>query len=118
MQEKRSAKPVRAKGKRDLGKERLWRKHITAQAASGLSARQFCQGRGLNVNTFYWWRHEITRRDREVPMTPATPVNPFVPIRVVALPQTDMGLEVLLPGNAVIKVTEDSPLTQLEIGAQ
>ena len=114
MQMKQSAKTSTAKGKRNLGKERTWRKYITDHAASGLSAKTFCQIRGLNVNNFGRWRQEIARRDREVPVTSALPAaNPFVPVRVIALPLTDIGLEVLLPGNAVIKVTDDSPLKLL-----
>ena len=112
MQTKRSTKFSTAKSKRDPVKERTWRKYMADQAASGLSASTFCQDQGLNVNNFGRWRLEIARRDREV-QVPAKSANPFVPIQIVALPQIDIGLEILLPGNAVIKVTDESPLKLL-----
>jgi hypothetical protein len=46
-------------------KERQWRQILKEQRASGLSARAFCQQRGLAEPRFYFWRKEVARRDLE-----------------------------------------------------
>jgi transposase len=46
-------------------KEREWRRILKEQRASGLSARAFCQERGLAKPRFYFWRKEVARRDVE-----------------------------------------------------
>jgi len=112
MPRKRSTKTATRRTARNSEKEVLWRSYITEQASSGLSAKQFCQSKGLNVNNFHWWRHEIARRDLET-RSPTPAANPFVPVRIITLPQSEPGLEVLLPGDAVIKVTNSSPLDLL-----
>ena len=50
---------------RDLKKEGRWRRHLQRQAASGLSARGYCQARNLSLSGFYWWKREIAARDAE-----------------------------------------------------
>lgn len=113
MPKKRATRSAVGNGRRNLALERTWRSHLEEQAASGLSSKEFCQERGLNVNNFQRWRQEISRRDREKPSTSIESANPFVPVRVIALPQSEIGLEVLLPGQAVIQVTDNSPLDLL-----
>ena len=47
--------------KRDVEKERYWQRRIREAARSGLSIREFCRQRKLNVSQFYWWRHRLTQ---------------------------------------------------------
>ena len=48
---------------RSAAKERYWRKHVGDQARSGLTARAYCQRKGLSEPSFYAWRRELARRD-------------------------------------------------------
>ena len=50
---------------RNASKERYWRKHVLDQAASGLTARAYCEAHGLSEHSFYGWRRELSERDRE-----------------------------------------------------
>jgi hypothetical protein len=50
--------PVSGK-KPDTEKARQWQKTIREAARSGLSVREFCRQRKLNVGQFYWWQHRL-----------------------------------------------------------
>ena len=89
---------------RDRKKEAAWRKHISAQAGSGLSVGVYCRQHGLQASGFYWWRRELARRDAEQPFPPAT----FVPVTVAARTPVSTGrgrIEIILPGDRRVRVT-------------
>jgi hypothetical protein len=46
-------------------KERYWRGLLRQSRQSGLTARDFCAEHGISVPSFYFWRREIDRRDRQ-----------------------------------------------------
>lgn len=74
-----------ARQQRDLKRERTWRRHIEQQRASGLTIRMYCAAHQLHETSFYFWRQEIAKRDRESAARPtATPA--FVPVAVIAPP--------------------------------
>ncbi len=50
---------------RDLNRERAWRELVDRQRQSGLSVRGFCQRELVSEGSFYAWRRELLRRDRE-----------------------------------------------------
>jgi|SRR5262249_54985380 len=50
---------------RDPAKERYWRRLLRQARRSELTARDFCAERGISVPSFYFWRREIDRRDRQ-----------------------------------------------------
>jgi hypothetical protein len=52
-----------AKGRRDIEKERFWRRIITAQRTSGLSIRTFCAREQLSEPSFYAWRQALAKRE-------------------------------------------------------
>jgi len=54
-----------ANKQRNAERERLWRRAIKRQAASGLSVRAFCRREGLTEPNFYAWRRTIAHRDAE-----------------------------------------------------
>ena len=88
---------------RDRKKESFWRRHLKAQARSGLSVAAYCRRHGLREYGFYWWRRELAQRDAAVPAA-------FVPVRVAAeLPavaeeQELGGIEIVLPGDRRLRV--------------
>ena len=45
--------------KRDVEKERQWKKTIREAARSGLSTREFCRRRQLKESQFYWWQRRL-----------------------------------------------------------
>ena len=64
---------------RDERKEQQWRRWIGEWQASGLSARAFCQRRGLALPTFYAWRRTLERApepsaSRTWPLAAARPI--------------------------------------------
>lgn len=57
-----------AKGvQRDPRLEAFWRGAIARQVESGWSVAEFCRRERLRVSSFYYWKREIERRDRELP---------------------------------------------------
>jgi hypothetical protein len=61
---------------RDRQKEVFWRRMLREQERSGLTARAWCQRRGLRECNLYWWRRELKRRDAAG--------RTFAPVRVIA----------------------------------
>lgn len=84
-----------ASQERDPARERRWREAIAAQAASGLSVRDYCRGHGLAEPSFYHWRRKLRSREGR----PASPR--FVPVTVVAAAPA---VEVRCPSGHVVTV--------------
>jgi hypothetical protein len=51
--------------RRDVEKERHWRRVIGEAARSGVSIRRFCQQRQIRKSQFYWWQRELKKRQEE-----------------------------------------------------
>jgi hypothetical protein len=83
---------------RDLDLERQWRRRLKEWERSGLSGRDFCRRYALSEPSFYSWRREIGRRDREQAAAEQQPA--FVPVAVVAAEP----LEVVVRGDRVVRV--------------
>ena len=50
--------------RRDVEKERYWRRVIGEAARSGMSIRRFCEQRKLRESQFYWWQRELEKRQQ------------------------------------------------------
>lgn len=85
---------------RNQAREQFWRQALADFRASGLSIRDFCRGRGLHESAFYFWRRELTQRDRRQPSRAASTQLAFVPVRVIA----SVPLEVVLRSGQVVRV--------------
>jgi transposase len=73
-----------ARLQRDLKREQIWRRHIERHRASGLTIRAFCSAHSLRETSFYFWRQELARRDRDDAHSAATSAAPpFVPVAVI-----------------------------------
>ena len=119
----------RVRRQRDLAKERQWRRIVRRWNSSGLSVREFCDWQKLPEGSFYAWRRELAKRDRESmsaatagdapapahskqPASNRSPGPAFLPVRVVAdgAPADSVnssrpaGLEVHLPGGVRLSV--------------
>lgn len=93
---------MRGGSKRDLAKERFWRKAIARLATSDLSTAQFCKQEGLDPDLLRYWRGAILKRDAardaEVPEEAAAGRR-FVPVVVT-------GHDYRLPGTRQMPVAE------------
>jgi len=61
---------------RSLAKERVWRRHVTRQAAGRLSVREYCHRHDLAEPSFYAWRRQLAQRDQSVPTWTAQSSRP------------------------------------------
>lgn len=52
-------------GKRDLAKERYWRKALARFATSGKTRAEFCAAEALATHAFDYWQRVILERDAE-----------------------------------------------------
>ncbi|MFO0806395.1 MAG: hypothetical protein U0791_25100 [Gemmataceae bacterium] len=93
-----------AKHHRDLKRERTWRRHIADQPASGQTIRAYCETHRLRETSFYFWRTEIAKRDREAAAdTKAAPA--FVPVSVIDTPaHHDTPIDIRLAGGHRVRV--------------
>jgi hypothetical protein len=116
--------------RRDPAKERYWRRMVRGWKRSGLNVREYCDFESLAEPTFYAWRRELAKRDREAQsaarrvggrvaglsgaaVSPARQGAPtFLPVRVVgenmteplgSPPWTDC-IEVHLPSGVRLRV--------------
>jgi hypothetical protein len=74
-----------ARRQRDLKREQTWRKHVERQRTSGQTVRTYCNAHQLRETSFFFWRQEIAKRDREAAAT-SSPVPAFVPVAVIEPP--------------------------------
>ena len=103
----------RTRWSRDLHKERLWRQRLARWQRSGLTGRDFCRREHLSEPSFYGWKREIARRDRESSTvtgqarsrrprrTRQVAPNDFVPVTVIAAAAP---LEVVLRSGQTVRV--------------
>jgi hypothetical protein len=88
-----------------LGRETLleWRRHVAAQAASGLTHERYCRERGLSLHAFRAWKYRTAGPSRQ-----RSPAKPDAPMKFVALrvaPAREAGpVEVVLGGGRVVRV--------------
>ena len=56
---------MKGEGKRrDVEKERYWRKVSREAARSGVSIREFCRERRRKESQFYWWQGKLKERQQ------------------------------------------------------
>ena len=111
--------------RRDLVKERFWRRLVRLWRGSGWTVRDFCAEHGVSEASFFSWRRTLAERDQQragrrgrpnatangdgkagVLALDAEAAAPdgrpaFVPVRVVA---TTMTFEVVLHSGRVVRV--------------
>ncbi len=88
---------------------RWWRK-LTEEwemVRGQVSARAFAESRGVNPQTFSWWRYELRRRDREMStaLVPVELVDHVQEGRTV-IPASERWLEAELPDGVKVRFAE------------
>jgi hypothetical protein len=100
--------------RRDLAKERYWRRMLRLWQRSGQTGRDFCAAYGLPEPSFYAWRREIARRDQEPPPPTRTPSPPapasdaklpvFQELLLADAPPPPTAIEVVLTRGHVLRI--------------
>ena len=75
---------MKQKSKRDLEKEKHWRRLIEEWKASKLNGAAFCRQAELKESTFYSWIKVIAARDREAKTKRSGSEPMFVPVAIRA----------------------------------
>ena len=75
-----------ARLQRDGKREQNWRGHLKQQRVSGLTARAYCRANALRETSFFYWKKEIAKRDREAAAATAPAGPTFVPVAVIDRP--------------------------------
>jgi hypothetical protein len=86
------------KPKRNPQLERRWRDLLDQWQRSNQTIRMFCDEHHISEASFYSWRGELARRDREQVEAKSQPT--FVPVQVLA----NSPIEVVLPSGVVLRV--------------
>ena len=91
-------------GRRDLTKEKFWRRMVRGQAQSGLSIRAWCREHDLGEHSFYWWRVRLSQSGRGEKVRSTTPT--FVPVRVSSqgVSGTEGQIEIALSGDRRVRL--------------
>lgn len=106
-----------ANRKRDVAKERAWRRWISRQRKSGLSVRAFCAREQLSEPSFHAWRRTLAERqaDRQPTRTTRKKRNvppAFVSLTTPAPPRADL----FQPAAAVELVHRDGHVLRIAAG--
>ena len=91
---------------RDLNRERTWRRHLAAQRTSGQSIRVYCEAHQLRETSFYFWRKELVKRDREAAARPNR-VPAFAPVALINPPaehREDAAIDIRLAAGHRVRV--------------
>jgi len=82
--------------KQDVAKARYWQETIGEAVRSGMSVREFCRLRKLDVAQFYWWRRRL--RETKPPRTMGKPGGDQARFALVAdgADPTEAGIELVL----------------------
>ena len=83
-----------------MDKMSRWQKIMADQKASGLSAKQYCIERNLNLSTFNYWRAKVLFEP------PQKSMATFLPVR---LKNTDSGFTVKVSSGQMTFETEPNP---------
>lgn len=92
-----------------------WAAVMAEHAVSGLSMVQFCQVKGISINTFRKQRAKLTRRrSGNGVKVSEPPISPFVEVKLDgSRTSPEPFLDVFLPGGSKIRVTDRTPLELL-----
>ena len=85
-------------------KGQFWRFVLEEHASSGLSVRAFCKRESLSESSFYSWRRKIRHSD-SAETTSVFP-NGLVPVDVIEQPTANHVLDIVVPGNVVVRIQE------------
>lgn len=106
----------RTSGRRARRSASEWREEVAAWRASGLSAREYANGRGLHAGTLMGWASRLGRGTRAVEAKTRLSRSSFVPVRVFGgeSPQgEELSAEIVLSGGRSVRLSGALRLGQL-----
>jgi hypothetical protein len=91
--------------RQDEAKARFWQGTIREATRSGVSVREFCRRRKLEVAQFYWWRRRL--RQTRPPRTVGKPEGGQARFALVrdGAETTDAGLELVLGDGRRLRIS-------------
>jgi hypothetical protein len=96
--------PDMPRPQRDANRERIWRRHLKQRQSSGLTVRAFCSLHQLKETSFFFWKKEIAKRDREAAPTAPTPAFVSVSIVESPAPRHETPLDIRLAEGPCVRV--------------
>ena len=99
--------------KRDIQREKFWRRAFQRQARSGMTASQFCESEDLKPSTYHFWRQEIKRRDAKAASSEPKQDAGLVPLQLVGNFSDSAPVEVVVNGDLVVRVQGSSSAEHL-----
>jgi len=96
--------------RRDVVKERFWRRTVAEHRRSGLTIREFCARRALAEPLFYAWRRELANRDGPAVRKTSPPAAEqhaapkFISLKLAAQPTTVAMIEIVTRGGHTLRV--------------
>lgn len=92
--------------KRDVEKERYWKKRIREAARSGLSTREFCRRRQLKESQFYWWQRRLKQSRQPRKGAPPMGADEKTSFALVSAEPgaMDAGIELVLDGRRRLRI--------------
>lgn len=82
--------------------ERQWRDRVRRHRSSGVSVRAFCAAEAIPESAFYFWRRELTERERR---RRSNGRPRFVPVEMASESASSAMLEVVLGGGRTVRVS-------------
>ena len=83
----------------DMTVAEVWRERLRRQRRSGLSISEFCREEAVSPASFYRWRKRLKDWEDGTGHPPL-----FVPVQVATGQRPGVGVEIELPGGAVIRL--------------
>ncbi len=106
---------------RSAAKEACWRERLQSQAGSEISVRAFCRREGLSEPSFYSWRRELDKRDRQRSAQSAAGAAHSAAAGSAGLVAVDVigvlgeaTLEIAIAGGVVIRLREEASAETLQ----
>lgn len=96
--------------RRDVAKERFWRRTVAEHRRSGLTIREFCARRSVSEPLFYAWRRELAHRAgsavRKAPPSAGElhAAPRFVSLKLAAEPAAVAMIEIVTRGGHTLRV--------------
>lgn len=81
-----------------------WERRVAAQGRSRLTVAEFCRREGVSPASFYAWRKRLQQPEAAAGSEPL-----FVALQMPDVPPWSGGLQIELPGGAVVRLPAEAP---------
>jgi transposase-like protein len=82
----------------------VWKRRVAEQRRSRLTVAEFCRREGVSPASFYAWRKRLQKPEAAAGGEPL-----FVALQMPEAPHWPDGLQIELPGGAVVRLPAEAP---------